>query len=105
VTAVVSSPCSAVEAIIPSVNAANLDGKNKRPLIVALQAACSSFDRINGISGANQLQAFQNKVRAQVAPLNPDLANQWVAAAQEIIDSVGGLRIKPHARRTNGKTK
>jgi len=35
----------------------------------------------------NELRAFQNKVRAQIEPLNPGLAAQLIAAAQQVIDT------------------
>lgn len=37
---------------------------------------------------ANQLHAFQNKVRAQVAPIDPELAATFIQAAQEAIDGL-----------------
>jgi len=60
------------------------------PLRVTLHAARQSIERGNTISAVNQLQAFQNKVRAQVEPRNPILAASFVQAAQEIIDALNG---------------
>jgi len=62
--------------------------KNKRPLIASLKAAAASFDRESMQSGLNQLHAFQNKVRAQIAKDNPAEAAAFIAGAQKIIDAV-----------------
>jgi len=39
-------------------------------------------------SGLNQLHAFQNKVRAQIAKENPAEAAAFIASVQKIIDAV-----------------
>jgi len=47
------------------------------------------------------LGAFQNKVRAQVAPRDAELAAAWISEAQGIIDAVrasAGLLIKGGAK-------
>ena len=36
------------------------------------------------------MEGFKNKVLAQIAPVDPALANELLAAAQEIIDSLQG---------------
>jgi hypothetical protein len=64
--------------------------KNKRPLIATLKAAVASFDRGSLGSGVNQLRAFQNKVLAQIARIDPALADSLIADAQAIIDAVEG---------------
>jgi hypothetical protein len=38
----------------------------------------------------NQLFAFQHKVRAQIAPTDPVLAEQLTSAAQQITNAVSG---------------
>jgi hypothetical protein len=63
-----------------------LSANSKQPLLVTLTAASASIDRGNVISRSNQLVAFQNKVRAQVARTDAALANQLIDAAQQIID-------------------
>ena len=80
----------AVEMLIAKVDGADMGRKNKRPLIATLKAAAASFDRDSFGSGINQLQAFQNKVRAQIAPLDEALAASLVAEAQMIIDALQG---------------
>jgi len=61
-----------------------------QPLLATLSAAMASLERGNLTAAINQLQAFQNQVRAQVAPANPALANQLIRSAQEIINVLGG---------------
>ncbi len=58
------------------------------PLVAGIQAALASIGRQNLIAAINQLEAFKNKVQAQVAPLDPTLAAQLIAEAQAIIDAV-----------------
>jgi hypothetical protein len=59
-------------------------------LLAKLSAALAAIDRSSPTAAINQLQAFQNQVRAQVAPLNPALADSFIQAAQDIIDALGG---------------
>jgi len=74
---------------------ANLGPRNKQPLLVSLSAVLASLDRGNPKAGLNQLAAFQNKVRAQMAPINPTLAEALVRAAKNIMDSVNGTATGP----------
>lgn len=55
------------------------------PLEVSLLAARAAVERGNRIAAANQLAAFQNKVRAQVAPFDSSLAGSLIASAEAII--------------------
>jgi len=87
-TVEVLSACEAVEALIDKVNNADLGRRNKRPLIASLKAACASFDRGSCVSGVNQLEAFQNKVRAQISRENPALADEINALVQKLLDSI-----------------
>jgi hypothetical protein len=66
------------------------DAGNPAPLLASLRAALASIDRIHPATAINQLQAFQNKVQAQVAPVDPELAAQLIAEAQVIIDLLNG---------------
>jgi hypothetical protein len=56
-----------------------------QPLRATLEAALASIDRGNSTSAINQLQAFQHKVQAQVAPSDPVLAQTLIQAAGRII--------------------
>jgi len=61
-----------------------------QPLLATLDAALASIDRDNTTSAVNQLHAFQNKVRAQVAPSDQALGGTLVQAAQNIITALAG---------------
>jgi hypothetical protein len=84
----VIAPSEAVEQCIDLVERAAVDRKNKRPLIASLKVAAASFERGNLEAGLNQLHAFQNKVRAQIAPINPDAAQAFTDCAQDIMEAV-----------------
>jgi len=57
-----------------------------------LQSAISSFDKMNLSAAANQLNAFENKVRAQVARTNPQLAALLLAQADDIINAISAAK-------------
>ena len=88
VTVEIITPCEAIEEIILAVNNADLDRRNNRPFIASLKAACASFDRGNCVSGVNQLEAFQNKVRAQIGRVNAALADEIIALTQKVLDCI-----------------
>jgi hypothetical protein len=52
-----------------------------------LNAATASFDRGNATSGLNQLEAFQNQVRAQISPRDAASADALTQAARKIINA------------------
>jgi len=83
----VISPDDAVGAVIDLLENSNLGRKNLQPLEASLNAAEASFERGNTTAAINQLSAFQNKVRAQIAPFNPQVANELIQAVQVIIDA------------------
>ena len=87
-TVTVITGCEAVEELVMLLEQQSIERKNKRPFIATLKASCASFDRGNCTSGVNQLHAFQNKVRAQIAKENPAEAAAFIASAQRIIDAV-----------------
>lgn len=87
---VVLSLCDAIGLLKVEIDAANLSRKNKRPLLTTIETGCQSFDAGDFRTGVNQLQAFQNKVRAQVAPTDPAAAQIFHDLAQDIIDAVEG---------------
>jgi hypothetical protein len=74
--------------LIEKVNSSNIVRKNKRPFIATLKAAAASAERGQLHTTANQLKAFQNKVRAQVSRSNPSDAACWILWAQNIIDAI-----------------
>ena len=78
----------AIDALVDKVNDANMDRKNKRPFIASLKAAGASFERGSCQSGVNQVNAFINKVRAQVAKDNPAIAADLIATANAILAQI-----------------
>jgi uncharacterized delta-60 repeat protein len=66
------------------------DASRAQPLRATLAAALASIDRSNPASAIGQLHAFENKVQAQVAPVNPELAATFIQAAQTLIDELNG---------------
>jgi hypothetical protein len=84
----VVSPAQGLGIIIAYIEETDLGRRNGRPLIASLKAAAASFEDCHPIPGVNQLEAFQNKVRAQIAPLDEELAAKLIEAAQQIIDAV-----------------
>ena len=102
----VITPAQAVERLVAL---AESGAPRSQPLIATLSAALAAIDRSNPTAAINQLQAFQNKVRAQVIPLDPVLADQFIEAAQQIIDALLGSstaygKITLVSRKTDGKT-
>lgn len=83
-------PREAVRRLIMTIEQSSLLRNRQHPLIVSLNAALASIDRSNPIPAINQLQAFENKVRTQVAPSDPMLADQLIAEAQAIIAAMTG---------------
>jgi hypothetical protein len=63
----------------------NAQAARPQPLRVTLEAALASLDRGNSTATVNQLQAFQHKVQAQVAPSDPVLAQTLIQTAGRII--------------------
>jgi hypothetical protein len=64
--------------------------KDHQPLAAILNGAMAAFNRGNWFAAVNQLQAFQYKVRAQIAPFDPALAEMLASTAQKILDAVTG---------------
>jgi hypothetical protein len=86
----VLSPTEAVDSLAQVVEQPDLCGRNPQPLLASLRAAAASFNRCNQTAGLNQLEAFQHKVSAQIAPQNPALAALLIGTAQEIMDILTG---------------
>ena len=80
--------CEAVEQLILQVEESVVDRATKRPFLATLKTACAAFDRGSVNSALNRLdKAFQNKVRAQIGKNHPDVAEEWIRIAQEIIEA------------------
>lgn len=99
---IAETPCGLIQQLMDEINGSELYKMNKHPLIASLQAACASFDRQNYVAGINQLRAFQNKVAAQVGKPNPVLAHEWIRAAQDIIEMMGGSGMRPNLQKKQG---
>jgi hypothetical protein len=87
----VISPLEAANNIIELINHSGLADNRMQPLVVALKSVQASFERGNIGAGINHLMALQNKVRAQIAQIDPHLAQQLIQTAQAIIDAEKGL--------------
>ena len=74
----------------------NQNVSQEQSLVAVLRAALASIGKSNPISAVNQLQAFQNKVNAQLGPIDPVLAQSLYNDAQAIINAIigGGGRVK-----------
>jgi hypothetical protein len=84
----VIAPSQAVESLLTLIDDADFDRQNKRPMIATLKAAAASLDRGQFVSALNQLRAFQNKVRAQIAPTYPAEAARWIQSAEDILSAM-----------------
>jgi hypothetical protein len=82
-------PAPTIETLIELLDNANLPANTRRELGAILQAAAASFERGQAQAGINQLGAFENKVRAQIARSNPVLAQELIDATQGIINALG----------------
>jgi hypothetical protein len=71
-----------VERLIASVNA---QAPKPQPLVASLSAALRSINRSSVTPAINELQAFQNKTRAQVAASDPVLAQTLIESAQRLV--------------------
>jgi hypothetical protein len=95
----------AFDLLIDGVTESSVVRRNKRPFIATLKAASAAAMRDHsrhdwqwkhggisrehhGRTAINQLNAFQNKVRAQVAHEHPGEAALWIRWAQYIIDAL-----------------
>jgi len=63
----------------------------------------ASLGRGNPVAAVNQLQTFQNQIRAQLVARNPELAELLLQDCQEILNVLTGGQInpggQPHGRR------
>jgi hypothetical protein len=78
-----ATPAQKVRHLLDLVNS---QWKRPQPLLANLNAALASIDRGHATSAINQLQAFLNQVRAQVAPSNPTLAATLLQITQNAIN-------------------
>jgi predicted outer membrane repeat protein len=86
------TPAAAVQRLLDLVNS---QWARPQPLRASLDAALASLDRGKSTAAINQLEAFQHKVRAQVAPSDPVLAQTLTQAAQDVINALGSEKTGP----------
>jgi hypothetical protein len=79
------TPAQAVQHLLDLVSS---HWRRPQPLSATLDAALASVERGNVTAAVNQLQAFQSKVRAQVAPSDPLLAGMLLQEANDLIISL-----------------
>jgi hypothetical protein len=87
-TVEVISPAQGVGIVIVLLHASDLGRRNIQPLVASLKNAAAAFDRCDSKPGIHQLEAFKNKVHAQVEPLNPELAAELIAAVEQVLRAV-----------------
>lgn len=80
-------PQPSIADLIALVDDSNLSQRRKHPLLATLEAASDSLASGDCDTAITQLQAFQNKVQAQVRRTDATLADALIADAQAIIDS------------------
>jgi len=86
----VLTPGDAVEELVLLVDDTPLvTRKTKQPFIATLKNSAAAFDRGSFGAGDNMLHSFINKVRAQVARDNPEVAEEWTRVAELIIEATG----------------
>ena len=77
---------ASLDQLVSAVQDSSLPPNRKRPLLASLEAARASLVGGDPAVFINLLRAFQNKVRAQVGPLDAALANNLNSLTQQIID-------------------
>jgi hypothetical protein len=85
VTVTILTPHQAVEKLIATVETHAL---RLSPLVSTLKAALDSIRRDDPVPASNQLQAFQNKVNAQVLPTSRALAETLNHQAQQVMGAL-----------------
>jgi hypothetical protein len=83
-------PAPSISDLIAWVAGSSVSESQKRELIAKLESAASSLANGNCRGATNDLNAFQNKVSAQIS--DPVLADLLVTGAQEIVDSACGVQ-------------
>ena len=91
----VLSPRDMLSRLIALVRA---QAKRPQPLLASLEAARAALERGNAAAAVNQLQAFQNKVRAQIAPFDLGFSHMFFQAAQNIINALEAKPSQPWER-------
>jgi hypothetical protein len=80
----------AVEILASVVREASLSSKDTKALLQRLRLAGDAFDRGDFDKGVRELTEFNRRVETSVHSTDPELADQLVRAANEIIQAVSG---------------
>jgi hypothetical protein len=83
----VLTPCDAIALMILEIQASPHSNGIKRPLIDCLEMACDAFEKGKIDKAIDMLEAFQNKAAIRLAPVDPELAELLIDAAQTLIDA------------------
>jgi hypothetical protein len=76
---------ASLDQLVSAVQESGLPANRKRPLLASLDAVGASLAADDPARLLNQLQAFQNKVQAQVQSSDAALANTLISLAQQIV--------------------
>ena len=79
---------SSLAALIAFVKASHLNPRNEQSLLASLYAAQSSLEKGNVATALSQLKDFQSKVRSQISPVFPVLAQKYLRDSQAIMDAL-----------------
>jgi len=74
--------------LVVLVDEIGLPRKSTRPLITTLKQAQNAGEGDRVHVAINKLEQFQQKVAAQVAPINAECAEVLIDAAQNVIDAL-----------------
>jgi hypothetical protein len=83
----VLTPCDAIALMIVLIEETPYSNGIKRPLIDCLEMACDAFDKGKFDKAVGMLEAFQDKTAIRLAPVDPELAQVLIDAAQTLIDA------------------
>jgi len=92
VTFEVVTPAEAAAQLSLLLESADLSRKNKGPLQSSIAAAINSLEHGKIKTGINQLEAFENKVQAQLGSDHPGLAASLTAATEALIEALGNCQ-------------
>jgi hypothetical protein len=88
VTFEVITASDAVDLIVSRIENSALPTSVRGPSLARLKSAMGSFENERFDQGARQLEAFQEKVLKDVAPVDPGFAKELIVAAEAIIDAL-----------------
>ena len=84
----VITPAQAVGRLLLPLVESEIRASNRQSFVAILNAASVALERGSRGAAVNQLEAFQNKVSAQIAPADPALADALLSAVRKILDMI-----------------